>query len=122
MGREYEPTAVEALEVVLDEIEAVLDDGRATHSHVALGTTHDRLTTDCDDPSLRRLEHAPHHVYLGLSDEGGLEKIGENELLDSPWAETASYWCRTCDAELEGKVAAVAHANGIDLSGGDLSI
>lgn len=101
---------IEALQVALralDPHEDVGGEGRLD--------AHYALTTDCEDPSISRLDHAPAHTNLILKD-GYLEEYGSSEILDAPWDESESYWCTSCDTEMNGYQVALAHAHGIDLT------
>lgn len=111
----FEPSVIQALSVLLAELEDSIahDDPVA---YVGTEAALDRLTTDCDSPSLRRLEYAPHHVAYAVNAEGELEAEGFNDLLDSEWDATSSFWCRGCDTQLDGELVAKAHVAGIDLS------
>lgn len=110
------PSVIQALSVLLAELEDSIahDDPIA---YVATEAAVARLTTDCEEPSLRRLEYAPHHVAYAVNAEGELETEGHNDLLDAEWDETDSFWCRSCDTELKGELVAKAHVAGIDLTG-----
>ena len=63
-----------------------------------------------DYPLLLRLEYAPYHVSYILDEDGEIQVEGtHSEMLDAPWEETDSFWCRECDAEIAGEEAAIEH-------------
>lgn len=68
------------------------------------------MTTDCDDPDIGQLEYAPHRVFYDVTDDGKLVASGHNELLDSEWEESGSWFCRGCDTEFESEMLALNHA------------
>lgn len=64
----------------------------------------------CDDPHIKQLCYAPHHVGQDLVD-GQLVGDGHSELLDAKWDERESYWCTTCDTEFSSESDAIEHIN-----------
>lgn len=62
----------------------------------------------CDNPIINRLEYPMANVEVELVN-GDFQPTGHTEILDAPWKETESYWCVSCDTELDSKEKAIEH-------------